>query len=435
MIDTFISYSRADQDQVRVLAEILHRLGIAVWFDEWSLSPGSTWQKAISDTLCSCKSAIVTIGPSGIGPWESMEAMLAIDRATKDGAFRLIPLLLPGAPEQHEIEIPPFLRMLTWADFRAGFEDGTKIRQLIAGIRGSCAASSVLPNGQQNGLMLPHGNSDVEAYAKAFALTDCLRILGVPASKVNELSDRFLRECKGLIEDSNHHHTTDHYEAIEGLALPQAAKNTILCFLDEWLDFLVPRNVVMRSFYISKSKIAKARRLISFEKNKVDSDDETLFIKLHKYYFEKGLLRSLTVERVLERNLRPESMPTCYFSGAFSFCFQSQLIEEFPFARSILEDSRKQPGLSIVNRIIDDPDPFKMTYLKLDGFLLDYPVSMTISRKYIRIQSDTVGSLLALFGGQMHYMSGFGSLEREATGEYVIQPVVLRFSAQQRRGC
>jgi len=99
------------------------------------LVPGQTWQPALAAAIASSRCVATFVGPAGIGPWQKAETMLAMDRALKDPEYRLIPVLLPGAPTPDRIAIPAFLNLFSWVDFRQGLNDASSMRRLIAGIR------------------------------------------------------------------------------------------------------------------------------------------------------------------------------------------------------------------------------------------------------------------------------------------------------------
>jgi hypothetical protein len=77
MADVFISYSRADQDVVRLLAEAVKRLGHSVWWDD-ELPPHRSYSEVISDMLGEARAAIVVWSRGSIGSeWVRAEADLA----------------------------------------------------------------------------------------------------------------------------------------------------------------------------------------------------------------------------------------------------------------------------------------------------------------------------------------------------------------------
>lgn len=135
--DVFLSHATPDKPAVEELARILKLRGLEPWLDKWNLIPGAPWQEAIEKALRECASCAVFLGPSGIGPWQNAEMRAAINRRVSDvgGAFRVIPVLLPGAKRSDD-QLPDFLAAATWVELRDTLEDEQALHRLISGIRG-----------------------------------------------------------------------------------------------------------------------------------------------------------------------------------------------------------------------------------------------------------------------------------------------------------
>jgi len=140
--DVFLSHNSADKPAVGTLARRLVEAGLTPWLDTWNLVPGEPWQEAIEEALDACQTVAVFLGPSGIGSWENEEMRSALEERVRDKSRRVIPVLLPGAPDPREKPLPRFLRRLTWVDFRGGLDDEDAFRRLVAGIRGLSPGSA-----------------------------------------------------------------------------------------------------------------------------------------------------------------------------------------------------------------------------------------------------------------------------------------------------
>src|SRR5436305_8842157 len=134
--DVFLSHSTADKPAVEELARKLVEAGIKPFFDEWELIPGEPSQEALERALDESRTCAVFVGSASLGPWQNEEMRSAIDEWVGDKTFRVIPVLLPGAPDPRERKMPRFLRRPTWVDFRAGLNDGEAFRSLLSGIQG-----------------------------------------------------------------------------------------------------------------------------------------------------------------------------------------------------------------------------------------------------------------------------------------------------------
>ena len=122
---------------VERIAEKLQTEGVKPWPDKWCLVPGQPFQDQLSNALNSCRTCDIFVGQNGVGDWAREELRFAQDRATKNSAFGLIPILLPGVPEPFDYsKLPPFLTQRTWVDFRRGFDESRLFRKLIKAIEG-----------------------------------------------------------------------------------------------------------------------------------------------------------------------------------------------------------------------------------------------------------------------------------------------------------
>ena len=132
----FLSHNNSDKPAVEELAHRLRAEGVEPWLDAWSLIPGQKWQPALEKALTEAGASVVFIGPSGIGPWQDEEMRVAIDRRVGDPAYRVVPVLLPGAQRGKRSAVPPFLANVTWVEFQRSLDEEQPFRRLVAGIRG-----------------------------------------------------------------------------------------------------------------------------------------------------------------------------------------------------------------------------------------------------------------------------------------------------------
>ncbi len=132
----FLSHNSADKPTIEELARRLVKEGLQPWLDKWNLIPGEPWQEGLEEALDTCQTVAVFLGSAGIGPWENEEMRSALEERVHDKTRRVIPVLLPGAPEPRDRPLPRFLRRMTWVDFRSGLDDEEAFQRLVAGIRG-----------------------------------------------------------------------------------------------------------------------------------------------------------------------------------------------------------------------------------------------------------------------------------------------------------
>jgi TIR domain len=112
--DVFVSYSRADRRHAADIDSVLRDKGLKTFFDRRNLAAGLPWVRALEQAMGAARSAIVLIGPHGLGNTQQYERDLALIRQTHDPAFPVVPVILPEAGID-----PPFdfLRVRTWVDF------------------------------------------------------------------------------------------------------------------------------------------------------------------------------------------------------------------------------------------------------------------------------------------------------------------------------
>ncbi|MGC1377673.1 MAG: TIR domain-containing protein [Anaerolineales bacterium] len=144
--DVFLSHNSSDKPAVEHIARLLRdQYQIKVWLDSWNIIPGELVQEALERALADCRTVTVFIGPSGIGPWESVEMRAAIAKRVGNSQLRVIPVLLPGAPDSKDLNLPGFLQLASWVDFRAGLDDQDALHRLYCGITGQAPGDHAAP--------------------------------------------------------------------------------------------------------------------------------------------------------------------------------------------------------------------------------------------------------------------------------------------------
>ncbi len=161
--DVFLSHNSKDKPAVENIARLLRdAYSLKTWLDKWNLVPGEAWQDALEDALDDCQTVAVFLGPSGIGPWENEEMRSAISDRVQDKSRRVIPVLLPGAPDNKDLDLPRFLKRATWVDFRSGLDDKEALYRLYCGITGQAPGdqtfkpSNLKPKGSRDTWNLAH---------------------------------------------------------------------------------------------------------------------------------------------------------------------------------------------------------------------------------------------------------------------------------------
>jgi len=132
--DVFLSHSHSDANYVQKLAELLAKQkALRPWLDKWVVSPGGSFQQAITKGLKEAKSCAVFLGAKKAGGWFEKEYEAALNRQAEDKSFRVIPVLLRGADPK---SINIFLELNDWVDFREAKDFDYAFHRLTCGIKG-----------------------------------------------------------------------------------------------------------------------------------------------------------------------------------------------------------------------------------------------------------------------------------------------------------
>lgn len=129
--DVFLCHNAADKLAVKRIGAALQSKGVLPWLDEWELPPGKPWQPLIEQQINAVPAVAVFIGPNGVGPTQRHEIDVFLCEYRERGC-RIVPALLPGVTGQPEV--PPFLKNLTWVDFRKTEPD--PVEQMVWGVTG-----------------------------------------------------------------------------------------------------------------------------------------------------------------------------------------------------------------------------------------------------------------------------------------------------------
>jgi tetratricopeptide (TPR) repeat protein len=114
--DVFVSYAQSDGAGAAELNHWLRAQGLRTFFDRSELKPGLRWISALEDAIGHSNAVIILVGARGFGNFQQYERELALARQTRDQAFPVIPVLMPGC----QSPLTGFLQLLTWVDLSRG---------------------------------------------------------------------------------------------------------------------------------------------------------------------------------------------------------------------------------------------------------------------------------------------------------------------------
>ena len=146
-------YPPEEYQTVQKIAEYLtQKAKFRLWFDQWVIVVGETWERNLRLGFAQSSSCIVFIGKSGRAPWHKTEVEALLQRQAANPAFRVIPVLLPGATML--AEIPEFLIGRAWITFQDEIDSDT-LRQLELAIRGVTPKEGHNAEGKPNESIAP----------------------------------------------------------------------------------------------------------------------------------------------------------------------------------------------------------------------------------------------------------------------------------------
>jgi len=106
----FVSYARDNQDFVLRLASGLKERGVPVWLDQWDISAGGDWDRAIDMGLHECNQFVIVLSPAAVASKQVRgELQVALDEGKA-----IVPLLYEACT------VPRVLRLIQHIDFTAG---------------------------------------------------------------------------------------------------------------------------------------------------------------------------------------------------------------------------------------------------------------------------------------------------------------------------
>ena len=138
--DVLLSFNTNDGEAAGELANELKSRGLRLWILDEQLLPGRHAVEVLEGAIKNVATVAVLVGPKGIRPWQEMETHALLTHFVSRGEGTIIPVLLPGAPD--DVALPAFLATRAWVDLRNGF-DRSAIDGLEAGIRGKPKSSGI----------------------------------------------------------------------------------------------------------------------------------------------------------------------------------------------------------------------------------------------------------------------------------------------------
>lgn len=128
--DVFLCFRDSDRRAVQDIANVLKRVNVRCWPDDWSISSQESWTRLLSRRNQKINAIAVFATDDG-GPWEKDEVESFIWEQIESGQL-VIPVILPNA--RREPRFPVYLRRKKHIDWR-GPHPELEIADLLSGQR------------------------------------------------------------------------------------------------------------------------------------------------------------------------------------------------------------------------------------------------------------------------------------------------------------
>lgn len=143
--DIFISHSSKEKPLAEQLGEaLLEGPGLHCWIDVWSIPAASDWANEIERALSSCRACVVMLSEAGWGSYHLAEARQAIQRASKEPGFIVIPVLVGNPAESLQQELGNYFR-----DSQCIFLPSQSLEEAATRIAASLTGEPAFPLGRE----------------------------------------------------------------------------------------------------------------------------------------------------------------------------------------------------------------------------------------------------------------------------------------------
>ncbi|GEM_PF-6547060 len=136
----FVCHSSKDKEFAEKIARDLQGRGIDVWFDKWDLEIGHDLTVKIQEAIAENQFLIIILSPDAMASeWVKKEFNAALVREIEERRVVVLPLMYK------ECQLPPFLEMKKYADFRNPGKYAENIQDLARRIKGESNRPTKVP--------------------------------------------------------------------------------------------------------------------------------------------------------------------------------------------------------------------------------------------------------------------------------------------------
>jgi 8-oxo-dGTP diphosphatase len=245
--NVFISYCSRDYSSVQLIVQRLRQQGFSVWLDRDELLAGAPLIEGIEQGLKSSETIVVCIGSSGMGTWQTPEIQIAVNLSIENPGKRVIPVLLPDAPET--VEFPLFLKRVLWIDFRQGLNKEDEWEKLFRSLTNKDNLKVSDESVTSSKIISPSSQRIRDASSLAIIKDNC--VLLVKRAKSQKVAPELWQLPGGKVEQGEPALVAAIREAKEELNLDIASEtvNHITDISDVWLDKKTGKSLVMHLYW------------------------------------------------------------------------------------------------------------------------------------------------------------------------------------------
>jgi TIR domain len=128
--EVFLSHSNEDRGSANLIAELLRRHGIAIWYSRTDIIGAQQWHDEIGNALRRCGWFVLLLSPNSVGAeWVKRELLFALNEHRY--AEKIISVLIQACDYD---QLSWTLSSLQFVDFTGDVEDGCRALLRIWGL-------------------------------------------------------------------------------------------------------------------------------------------------------------------------------------------------------------------------------------------------------------------------------------------------------------
>jgi hypothetical protein len=419
----FISYATTDHAFATTLCGVLEELGITCWMAPRDVVPGTPFDDAIIEAINTVGALVLILSrSSNESSFVKNEVSLAFSKRRPIFTVRTEEM----APERG---LQLYLATHQWTDAFQPPIDG-KLRELAAAIR-------IVLEGSIDPSTTSRDTTESRSWIGRQAFTDeqLTRIYYELRLAITDPST-FAEDLSKSVESSLDR-SKDLSDCVSQV-LARYAGDTVpsqtVAFFYRWVLATLPQQIMSRSFYVSERRIGKVfanysphfDREIGGGRRTLPQDSSQRLYAVHKHLQTRRQLYFLPAMELLGEPGPPRD-GLSYFVFKFRLLWDQVLETDFPTHGS-------DNPTTLANRIFDHPDPYYCPFVTFVTEAWKQTLTLRLSRKHIRVDTGTIGSLAKLCQSSGAPLAGLAEIETEQDGAIVLHALTCEIASASEWG-